>query len=638
MTRTVVAVLPPIPIGRGPRGRLVGAQRRKRLAVVAGLWCIAIAPTVLDLPLRWKALGAGLIFPGAGELYRGHVWLFVAVLALTAVALYRMWVMADHLALPAIYLGAAVVAALLPGDISWPWVAWVVPCAAVAALAIGEALQWISYLRARQVGRRRNAYLQGHFTQTDFAVRTSSRPRVVESTIDELCLQRWVLDHALQPLDDWDVYDWSEKSQRDPRSVRYQLNWLQWALAIGQYTRTPSFSGYVAEGQRRLIERMRDRRIWGYWRAESIAGNFDFSADPVRKDNIMFSGYLELMVGIYAVLNSDRRYDVPGALTFAWDRDHRFVYDHAGLSDAVENNFRTSRFGLFACEPTFVFPICNILGLLGLAYRDVLDNGERAARLLPRFARSLEHEFTAADGDLHLALCDRYGLRAVPVRGTELTGQHGFYLRPLMPGVSERMWTICRRELVETHAFAPRQARGRSIFLGDWGSRKASSAALYASLASQSREFGDDDVHREVIDTAREVLGWRVERGVGCYERASRVANAQLAVAQLNRCDGWLQMLRSPRPHAWDHGPRLADVAYPDVLVAKAVADHDRLDLVLYPGGEPGRRFLHLDRLQPGARYRADGAVSAGVTADATGRATVAVDLDKRFELTVRRG
>jgi linalool dehydratase/isomerase-like protein len=260
------------------------------------------------------------------------------------------------------------------------------------------------------------------------------------------------------------------------------------------------------------------------------------------------------------------------------------------------------------------------------------------ARLLPRFARSLDHEFTAADGDLHLALCDRYGWRAIPVRGTELTGQHGFYLRPLMPEVSERMWTICRRELVETRAFAARRARGRSMMLGDWGSRKASSATLYTSLASQSREFGEDDVHGEVIDSARDVLGWRVEHGVGCYERVSRVANAQLALAQLNRCDGWLQMLRSRRPYAWDHGPRLADAAYPAVLVAKAVAHQDRLDLVLYPGDRPGRRFLHLDRLQPGACYRTPGAVTADVTADAAGRATVAVDLEKRFELTVRRG
>jgi hypothetical protein len=383
MTQTAATKLPPIPVPRGPRGRLVAAQRRERLAVVAVLWCIGITPTVLDLPLAWKALGVGLIFPGAGALYRGNVWLVLVVLGLTATAIYRMWVIADHLAMPALYLGSAVVGALLPGGTSWPWVAWVVPCVVAASLATLETLQWTAYLRARRIGRERNAHLESRPARTDFAVGPSNGPHVVESTEDELRLQRWVLDHALQPLDDWDVYDWSEKAQRDTRSVRYQLNWLQWALAIGQYTRTPAFSGYLAEGQRRLIERMRDRRIWGYWRGENIAGNLDFNADPVRKDNIMFSGYLELMVGTYAVLNSDRRYDAPGALTLTWDGDHRFVYDHAGLSDVVENNFRTSRFGLFACEPTFVFPICNILGLLGLAYRDVLDNGERAARLLP---------------------------------------------------------------------------------------------------------------------------------------------------------------------------------------------------------------------------------------------------------------
>lgn len=635
MTRTAAAQLPLIPIGRGPRGRLISAQRRKRLAIVAVLWSIGITPSVLDLSLPLKAVGVGLIFPGTGALYRGNVWLFLIVLALTAIAIYRMWVVADHLSLPALYLGSAVLVASLPGDTAWTWVAWVAPCVVAASIALIEALRWIAFLRARGIGRERNTYLQNQSVQTDFACLASGDPDVIESTLDELRLQRWVLDHALQPLGNWDVYDWSEKAQRDPRSVRYQLNWLQWALAIGQFSRTPAFSGYVAEGQRRLIERMRDRRIWGYWRSENVGGNLDFNADPVRKDNIMFSGYLELMVGTYAVLNSDRRYDAPGALTFTWDDDRRFVYDHAGLSDVIEYNFRTSRLGLFACEPTFVFPICNTIGLLGLAYRDVLDDGQRAARLLPRFARSLDEEFTAADGDLHVALCDRYGFRAVPFRGTDLTGQHGFYLRPLLPGVSERIWGVCRRELAETRAFAQDRARGRSTYLGDWGSKKASLAILFMSLASQSREFGEDDVHREVIDTAREVLGWRVENGVGCYERISRVGNAQLALAQLNRCDGWLQMLRFPRPHAWDHGPRLADVAYPDVLVAKAVAHDDRLDLVLYPGNGPGRRHLHLDRLLPGVRYRTPGAIEDSVTADATGRATITADIEKRLELVI---
>ena len=213
---------------------------------------IGIGLSLLDLPLRWKAFGVGLIFPGAGELYRGNVWLFALVLALIPVAIYRMWIIADHLSLPALYLGSAVITALLSGGTCWPWVTWAVPVAVVASVAVVETLRWIGFARARRVGLERNSYIAHHPATTDVisVISSGSRngPRVVESTLDELRLQRWVLDHALQPIDEWDVYDWSEKGQRDTRSVRYQLNWLQWALAVGQFTRTPSFSGYVAEG------------------------------------------------------------------------------------------------------------------------------------------------------------------------------------------------------------------------------------------------------------------------------------------------------------------------------------------------------------------------------------------------------
>jgi hypothetical protein len=179
---TFATRLPPIPIQRRPRGPMVGAQRRKRLAIVAVLWCIGITPTVLELPLPWKSLGVGLIFPGAGGLYRGNVWLFLIVLSLTVIAIYRMWVMADHIATPALYLGAAVLAALLPGDTSWPWVAWAVPCVIVASLAIVETHQWTAYLPARRIGRERNAYLESRSARTDFAVGESNGPHVVEST------------------------------------------------------------------------------------------------------------------------------------------------------------------------------------------------------------------------------------------------------------------------------------------------------------------------------------------------------------------------------------------------------------------------------------------------------------------------
>lgn len=533
--------VPLIPVSRGPRGPIVAAQRRKRLGAVAGLWLIGLLPCLLSLPLPWRALGIGLVLPGAGFLYRGNIWLFLLSIALLPFVFYRMWIAADHLSLPALYATTAIGSAAIPGRTYWPWVSWAVPVATIGIGVIVEALRWRGDARARRLGKNRNDYLAHQHARTDIRSIVSSSaelPRVVESSESELQLQRWVLDHALQPMDDWSAYDWSEKAQRDTRSVRYQLNWLQWALAVSQYTRTPSFSGYLAEGQRRLIDRMLDRRVWGYWRAENIGGNLSFSADPVRKDNVMYSGYLALMVGTYALLNSDRCYDRPGALTFRWNDRREFAYDHSNLVDIIHRNFENSRFGLFACEPAFVFPICNIFALLAIAFRDRLDGTHRERRLLSRFADSLDREFTAADGDLHLAVSDRYGVRLLVHRGAELTGQHGFYLRPLLPGLSDRMWLTCRRELVEQGVYRMSNAKGRSMMLGDWGSKSASTATLFTSLASQAREYGDEVAYADVIEHAREALDWRVSDGVGCYEAVSRVANAQLALAQLNRHDG----------------------------------------------------------------------------------------------------
>ena len=86
-------------------------------------------------------------------------------------------------------------------------------------------------------------------------------------------------------------------------------------------------------------------------------------------------------------------------------------------------------------------------------------------------------------------------------------------------------------------------------------------------------------------------------------------------------------------PEAWRNGPRLAEVAYPDVLVARAVTDGNALDLVLRPGDGPVRTHLAVDRLVPGRTYTALGTTADTVTADGSGRALLEVDLGARHEV-----
>ena len=47
-----------------------------------------------------------------------------------------------------------------------------------------------------------------------------------ELTPDELAFHRWMLDHALRPGDDWSSFDRAD--QYSLRSLRYQLNFIQW--------------------------------------------------------------------------------------------------------------------------------------------------------------------------------------------------------------------------------------------------------------------------------------------------------------------------------------------------------------------------------------------------------------------------
>lgn len=80
---------------------------------------------------------------------------------------------------------------------------------------------------------------------------------------------------------------------------------------------------------------------------------------------------------------------------------------------------------------------------------------------------------------------------------------------------------------------------------------------------------------------------------------------------------------------------RCSTSAATHVLVARAVSDGDDLQLVLRPGNGAGRQRLGIADLQPEQDYHLAGAVQSAVTADATGKASIDVDLDGRAEVRV---
>ena len=165
-------------------------------------------------------------------------------------------------------------------------------------------------------------------------------PALAESSADDLEIQRHLLDLALQPLDRFDGF--TRIDQWLEASLRYQLNAICFALAMAQYTRTPAFTGYLAEAQRNTVAKMLDRRVWGYWALENLLGHLRWDPDPIVRDNVMYSGYLGVMIGFHETLNDDRRYDPPGALTLRWDERRSYAYDLVSVAEAIRRNMLAS--------------------------------------------------------------------------------------------------------------------------------------------------------------------------------------------------------------------------------------------------------------------------------------------------------
>src|SRR5262249_41442767 len=125
----------------------------------------------------------------------------------------------------------------------------------------------------------------------------------------DLKLMRFLLDRALQPVENFDGFEWLDQFQT--AAIRYQLNFIGYALALAQATRLPALRGYRDEAQRRLIDKQTDHRVWRYWALENFWGNLRTDRDPVARENIMFTGFCATQIAMYQAASGRRDYDRP---------------------------------------------------------------------------------------------------------------------------------------------------------------------------------------------------------------------------------------------------------------------------------------------------------------------------------------
>lgn len=592
----------------------------------------------------------------------GHVVGFVTVLIACGWAFgIRLIARADSVTLAVIIAGSTVAGAALtalhadhPGPLTGiPWIALAVAIAALSALG---ARAW----SMRRAARRRGAERQHHLntlraggeppsarTRAVGLQTSATEPEVTEASLEQVRFLRYLLSVAAQPADVWDGFD--DEAQGPLQQYRYQVNALGWALAIYNYSHTPSYTGVLTAAQLALFERAQQKAVWGYWYWQNLLGNWDFvkrRADPIDvPQNIMFSGYLNLQLAMYRQATGDDRFDEPEALVFDWSARQRFGFDHQRVNAIAIRNFDQD-LCLWPCEPVvsrgrtrgYVFPYCNAVTIAGIAIMDTVNGTGYAPGIARNIEMVLEREYTRGVNDLAAFIVSGVGLAVRSIMaGPTVTAGIAAFMAPFCPDLAWRAWEVMKLAWLETGLYRDPDSAGKQM--PDWSTGAETNAEPLAAAMMLAHAVGEDGWHAELWKTAVEQLQFTapdIGRTMAKFDAASVHANGMLGFGGMSRPGAFSDMLTEPRPKQWQDGPRLVDAPHPDVLVAKAVTDGHGLDLVIHPGRTDQRVGLDLDRLRPNQRYLAHGAVEALLEADVNGTARVIVDVAARTHIQLR--
>ncbi|PPJ35454.1 hypothetical protein C5E45_25650 [Nocardia nova] len=619
------------------RERLDGPVTTRRLRrTLTGYLALAGAGVAIGRTVRRGGVnvGTGLVWPGAGYVTAGKPLRFLASQAGFTASL-GLWLGSGNVLAPiAVWAGTA--AAGARHDVRIPAAKTAVPLLAAAGIGVALTVRRKAFRQAVARRQARNEYLGALRAKTPVTVefpRSVPVPEVPELGTEQLAQVRFALDRALQPVSEFAGFDRIDQFQTS--SIRYQVAVCGYALTSVQFAHTPAFHGYLSLAQRNTIAKWQERICWAFWSKESMWGHLRYNPDPIPRDDIMVSGWLANLVAGYTTTTGDHRYSEPGSICFRHPRGMRYEYDLHSLTDVLARNFAASDYGLFPCEPNWIYALCNGFGILPLPIHDRLYGSRHSASILPKFRRGFEEEFLSADGRT-IGLRSKWTGLTVPAMTSVLSDASVIWqLAPVFPDIARRQWEILRHEKLRLGADGQLEAELSGWDNIDTGNYRRSNITPLLWVQAAATELGDTDIARAAGERIAAEGQPIVDHGVRRLAGASAQANLGLAMSMTGRAHAHYDRTSRPLPDAWSRGPILDEAEYPNVLVARAVTDGAALDLVLRPGAEPGRASLGLARLRPDQTYRLTGAVENSVVAAADGTARIHVDLADRREVRI---
>ncbi len=630
---------PLIPVRSDALGPLTRGLLRRCALVYGVLALVGLLLAQTGESSGTQAFGLGLVFPGGGFVHfaaggwpsvLAHVGCLLLSFLLFVISLLLWFGTGNQLAPLVAWLGSAMAAWAMAHEQTLAGSSLI-----VSALAATTLIAGLRQFR-RNLEARKARLVTRNATITDWpAVVTplsgdGSLPRVGELSPEDLAALRFALDRALQPVDAFDGFDIIEQFQ--PSALRYQINNLGYVLSLANYTHLPAMHAWLHEAQRNLIEKKKAHRVWQYWGLENLWGNFSTNADPVARDNVMYSGWYAAQLGLYEAVTGDRRYQQAGAITLEGARGQRYVHDYPGIVRQLVANEAASPFCLFPCEPNWIYPLCNNQAVVGIKAFDRAHGTHYWRDIEASYRGHLEREFIDVDGHMVLIRSTRTGFTIPGLSSSKEDAIFCFWMHAVFPDLARRLWAVARAEL-----FADRGGALALLPLKPWldpGNYRFNTAYALGALGMAAAELGDDAalaaVRQHITALPAQHAG-----GVLSYPGCSIWTHAFLLKTRLGRANALADLVSTGMPKPWREGPVIAEANYPDLLVARAVSDGVALDAVCYPGRSGGVVNLGIGQLRPGVRYRCEGTREGEGIADARGQLGLTLALEGRLEVKI---
>lgn len=294
---------------------------------------------------------------------------------------------------------------------------------------------------------------------------------------------RFLLDRALQPVDQFNGFEILDQFQT--AAIRYQINFMGYALSMAQKNAPPHMQSEITQAQKNLLQKVAHHRVWKYWEIENIWGNFRFDQNPLKSENIMYTGFCALQMSMFASVTRDTSYFQKNSFQLKHPNGQSYQSSLPDLLDSIHQQMTSSDFALIACEPNWVYPLCNTIGASALkSYAP-----EKWSNIEDQFRHKLDHEFLTADGRIIPCRSNYTGFGFPVIGGVMPQALPCLFLNYIAPDLAMRQWCLLRDKILNGN-----KIRKNNFWPIDTGNYGFARATAYATVALAASEMGDYDV------------------------------------------------------------------------------------------------------------------------------------------------